>query len=150
MRCDLQIFSGCVCHLEQLHAQSPFLFPIVFSINLFIFVIVLRMHTETQSIVLLLAILRNETEDAKKRGILNVPRVCPDFSSSGDVCWLLASEEAVVELTVGMTLSASVELLRRLVSGEETGGSDLAEETGLLCDSEENFGWEYSATELPS
>ena len=34
MRCDLQIFSGCVCHLEQLHAQSPFLFPIVFSINL--------------------------------------------------------------------------------------------------------------------
>ena len=33
MRCDLQIFSGCVWHLEQLHAQSPFLFPIVFSIN---------------------------------------------------------------------------------------------------------------------
>ena len=33
MLCDLQIFSGCVCHLEQLHAQSPFLFPIVFSIN---------------------------------------------------------------------------------------------------------------------
>ena len=34
VRCDLQIFSGCVCHLEQLHAQSPFLFPIVFSINI--------------------------------------------------------------------------------------------------------------------
>ena len=34
VRWDLQIFSGCVCHLEQLHAQSPFLFPIVFSINL--------------------------------------------------------------------------------------------------------------------
>ena len=34
VRCNLQIFSGCVCHLEQLHAQSPFLFPIVFSINL--------------------------------------------------------------------------------------------------------------------
>ena len=33
VRCDLQIFSGCVCHLEQLHAQSPFLFPIVFSTN---------------------------------------------------------------------------------------------------------------------
>ena len=33
MRCDLQIFSGCVCHLEQLHAQSPFLFPIVYGIN---------------------------------------------------------------------------------------------------------------------
>ena len=33
-RRHLQIFSGCVCHLEQLHAQSPFLFPIVFSINL--------------------------------------------------------------------------------------------------------------------
>ena len=33
VRCNLQIFSGCVCHLEQLHAQSPFLFPIVFSIN---------------------------------------------------------------------------------------------------------------------
>ena len=32
--CNLLIFSGCVCHLEQLHAQSPFLFPIVFSINL--------------------------------------------------------------------------------------------------------------------
>ena len=32
--CNLQIFSGCVCHLEQLHAQSPFLFSIVFSINL--------------------------------------------------------------------------------------------------------------------
>ena len=32
--CNLQIFSGCVCHLEQLHTQSPFLFPIVFSINL--------------------------------------------------------------------------------------------------------------------
>ena len=26
--------AGCVCHLEQLHAQSPFVFPIVFSINL--------------------------------------------------------------------------------------------------------------------
>ena len=35
MVCDWQIFSGCVCHLEQLHAQSPFLFPIVFGINLF-------------------------------------------------------------------------------------------------------------------
>ena len=34
MLCNLQIFSGCVCHLEQLHAQSLFLFPIVFSINL--------------------------------------------------------------------------------------------------------------------
>ena len=34
MLCNLQIFSGCVCHLEQPHAQSPFLFPIVFSINL--------------------------------------------------------------------------------------------------------------------
>ena len=33
VRCDLQIFSGCVCHLEQLHAQSPFRFPIVFSIK---------------------------------------------------------------------------------------------------------------------
>ena len=32
--CNLQIFSGCVCQLEQLHAQSPLLFPIVFSINL--------------------------------------------------------------------------------------------------------------------
>ena len=32
--CNLQIFSGCVCHLEQLHAQSPFLFSIVFGINL--------------------------------------------------------------------------------------------------------------------
>ena len=32
--CNLLIFSGCVCHLKQLHAQSPFLFPIVFSINL--------------------------------------------------------------------------------------------------------------------
>ena len=31
---NLQIFSGCVCHLEQLHAQSHFLFPIVFGINL--------------------------------------------------------------------------------------------------------------------
>ena len=29
VRCDLQIFSGCVCHLEQPHAQSPFLFPIL-------------------------------------------------------------------------------------------------------------------------
>ena len=29
-----QIFSVCVCHLEQLHAQSPFLFLIVFSFNL--------------------------------------------------------------------------------------------------------------------
>ena len=27
--CNLQIFSGSVCHLDQLHAQSPFLFPIV-------------------------------------------------------------------------------------------------------------------------
>ena len=27
-------FSQVVCHLEQLHAQSPFLFPMVFSINL--------------------------------------------------------------------------------------------------------------------
>ena len=33
----MQIFSGCVCHIEQLHAHSPFLFPIVFSIdNIFI------------------------------------------------------------------------------------------------------------------
>ena len=39
MLCNLQIFSGCVCHLEQLHAQSPFLFPIVFGINLIPFLI---------------------------------------------------------------------------------------------------------------
>ena len=32
MSCNLMIFSGCACHLEQLHAQSPFLFPIVFGI----------------------------------------------------------------------------------------------------------------------
>ena len=32
--CNLLIFSNCVCHLKQLHPQSPFLFPIVFSINL--------------------------------------------------------------------------------------------------------------------
>ena len=32
--CNFQIFSACVCQLEQRHAQSPFLFPIVFSINL--------------------------------------------------------------------------------------------------------------------
>ena len=35
--CNLQIFSGCVCHLGQLHTQSPFLFPIVFSLNLITF-----------------------------------------------------------------------------------------------------------------
>ena len=35
VRCDLQIFSGCICYLEQLHAQSPFLYPIVFGINIF-------------------------------------------------------------------------------------------------------------------
>ena len=29
-----RLSESCVCHLEQLHAQSPFLFPIVFSINL--------------------------------------------------------------------------------------------------------------------
>ena len=34
MLCNFQIFSGCACHLEQLQAQSPFLFPIVFGINL--------------------------------------------------------------------------------------------------------------------
>ena len=34
MLCNFQIFSGCVRHLEQHHTQSPFLFPIVFSINL--------------------------------------------------------------------------------------------------------------------
>ena len=27
--CNLQTFSGCVCHLEQLHTQSAFPFPIV-------------------------------------------------------------------------------------------------------------------------
>ena len=32
--CILLIFSGCVCHLEQLHAQSHFLFPVVFGINM--------------------------------------------------------------------------------------------------------------------
>ena len=35
--CNLLIFSGCFCHLEQLRAQSPFLFPIVFSINFILF-----------------------------------------------------------------------------------------------------------------
>ena len=33
----MQIFSGCVSHLKQLHAQSPFLFPIVLGINLMLF-----------------------------------------------------------------------------------------------------------------
>ena len=33
MRCNFQIFSGWVCHLEQLHTQFSFLFPIVFGIN---------------------------------------------------------------------------------------------------------------------
>ena len=36
VRCDLQTFSGCVCHLEKLHAQSPFLFPLVFGINSYV------------------------------------------------------------------------------------------------------------------
>ena len=40
MLCNLQIISGCVCHLEQLHAQSPFLFPIVFSTNLILFFVI--------------------------------------------------------------------------------------------------------------
>ena len=43
MRCDLQIFSGCVCHLEQ-HAQSPFLFPIVFSVNFISVAAFFHMH----------------------------------------------------------------------------------------------------------
>ena len=34
MLCDLQIFSGKVYHPEPPHAQSLFLFPIVFGINL--------------------------------------------------------------------------------------------------------------------
>ena len=34
MLCNLQIFSGSVYHLEQLHAQSLFLFPIVFGDDL--------------------------------------------------------------------------------------------------------------------
>ena len=33
MRCNLRIFSGCVCHLEQLNAQSPFVFSIVVGVN---------------------------------------------------------------------------------------------------------------------
>ena len=33
MLCDLQIFSGKVYHPEPPHAQSLFLFPIVFGIN---------------------------------------------------------------------------------------------------------------------
>ena len=37
MLCNFQIFSGCVCHLEQLLTKSPFLFPLVFGINLFLF-----------------------------------------------------------------------------------------------------------------
>ena len=32
VRCNLQIFSGCACHLEQFYTQSPFLFPIVFGL----------------------------------------------------------------------------------------------------------------------
>ena len=44
VRCDLQIFSGCVCHLEQLHAQSPFLFPIVFSIKAMCFFFYVSRH----------------------------------------------------------------------------------------------------------
>ena len=32
--CNFQIFTGCACHLELLHAQTPFLFPIVFGIKL--------------------------------------------------------------------------------------------------------------------
>ena len=34
MLCDLQIFSGKVYHPEPPHAQSLFLFPIVFGINI--------------------------------------------------------------------------------------------------------------------
>ena len=32
--CELQIFLGYVCHIEQPHVQSPFLFPIVLGISL--------------------------------------------------------------------------------------------------------------------
>ena len=42
--CNFQIFSGCVCHLEQLHAQSPFLFPIVFSVNLIPFFVICSVY----------------------------------------------------------------------------------------------------------
>ena len=34
VRCNLQVFSGGVCHLKQLQAQSSILFPTVFGINL--------------------------------------------------------------------------------------------------------------------
>ena len=33
VQCDLQNFSGCVCYLDQVPAQSPFLFPNVFGNN---------------------------------------------------------------------------------------------------------------------
>ena len=41
LTCALQFadFSSCVCHLEQLHAQSSPLFPIVFDINMFPFLL---------------------------------------------------------------------------------------------------------------
>ena len=48
---NLQIFSGCDCHLEQLHAQSPFLFPIVFGINLVPFSILAQYLLYFHSIV---------------------------------------------------------------------------------------------------
>ena len=33
VRCNLQIFSGCGCDLEQRHEKIPSLFPTVFGIN---------------------------------------------------------------------------------------------------------------------
>ena len=45
MLCNFQIFSGCVCHLAQLHAQFPFLFPIVFGINLIPFFDILAQYS---------------------------------------------------------------------------------------------------------
>ena len=42
--CNLQIFSGCVCHLEQRHAQSPFLFPVVFSTKAMCFFFYVSRH----------------------------------------------------------------------------------------------------------
>ena len=89
--CNLQIFSGCVCHLEQLHAQSPFLFPIVFSINLIPFFdisSVLAVHSPGLFGYVLLTVLYFIWATARSQELLFVVLACHALRALDSSCRL--------------------------------------------------------------
>ena len=92
--CDLQIFSGSVYHPEPPHAQSLFLFPIVFGIN---WILILKLLEIEKEIVR--EVVRGDKHNLRKSANRNAQISVIHSAHCTDLCFAICRFSQVVFVT---------------------------------------------------